>query len=152
MSVVALVFKYKLKYYCGVLLMPVMYVCGSCGYPLSVFVKVGQNSYGVPTPDEVIAQYGGICLRCGSPLRRPRLDDIVIKVDGKKEFARRIFEIQREYITGTKFLNKYLDQLDLDPEVIDDIRREVFEGSMTLSELDVPSDVDDEVSTEESSS
>ena len=52
--------------------MPVVYRCGRCGYILDVFVKVGQNSYGVPTPEEVLSRYGGVCPRCGARLR-PKL-------------------------------------------------------------------------------
>ncbi|GEM_PF-663502 len=133
--------------------MPVMYVCGACNFPLSVFVKVGQNSYGVPTPDEVIAQYGGICLKCGFPLRRPGLNDVVIKVDGKREFVRRIFEIQKESTTGTRFLNRYLEQLDLDPRIIEEIKREVL-GSTLVGEpeLEALGGAEEEASLEESSS
>ncbi len=76
--------------------MPIVYRCSRCGFILHVFVKVGQNSYGVPTPSELANQYGGVCPRCGKPLNlKPSLDDIRIYPDKTKiaevlEEARRI--------------------------------------------------------------
>lgn len=58
--------------------MPVVYRCSRCGCILYVFVFVGQDSYGVPTPTEVIERYGGVCPRCGKELHKPKLHDIVI--------------------------------------------------------------------------
>lgn len=58
--------------------MPVVYRCSSCGFPLYVFARVGQSTSGVPTPSQIIYMYGGVCPRCGKPLRPPSLRDIVI--------------------------------------------------------------------------
>ncbi|GEM_PF-426267 len=60
--------------------MPVKYVCRNCGFVLWEFREVGQDYYGVPTPEEVIRVYGGICPRCKSDLRMPSLNDISIKI------------------------------------------------------------------------
>ena len=76
--------------------MPIVYRCSRCGFILHVFVKVGQNSYGVPTPSELANQYGGVCPRCGKPLEvKPSLDNIRVFPDRSKivevaEEARRI--------------------------------------------------------------
>ena len=76
--------------------MPIVYRCSRCGFILHVFVKVGQNSYGVPTPSELANQYGGVCPRCGKPLNtKPSLDDIRVYPDKSRivevlEEARRI--------------------------------------------------------------
>lgn len=58
--------------------MPVRYICGNCGYILSVFYEVGQDYYGVPTPEEVYRIHGGICPRCKHDLNMPALSDIRI--------------------------------------------------------------------------
>lgn len=65
--------------------MPVVYRCRVCGYVLYVFARVGQDSYGVPTPSEVLSRFGGLCPRCGRPLDRPTPNDIVIKPNGPQE-------------------------------------------------------------------
>ena len=62
-------------------MVPVVYRCRQCGYILYVFWRVGQNSYGVLTPSEVISMYGGVCPRCGHPLRRPGLQDLSVTAD-----------------------------------------------------------------------
>ena len=56
--------------------MPVVYRCSHCGRVLYVHWRVGQNSYGVPTPSEIIARNGGVCPYCGHRLGRPSIDDI----------------------------------------------------------------------------
>ncbi len=50
---------------------PVVYKCSRCGFPLYVFARVGQSSYGLPTPSEVIYMHGGRCPRCGKKLEKP---------------------------------------------------------------------------------
>ena len=61
--------------------MPVVYRCSRCGFPLYVFARVGQSSYGLPTPSEVIYMHGGRCPRCGKELKRPTIRSIRIDVD-----------------------------------------------------------------------
>ena len=68
--------------------MPVIYRCRVCGYVLYVFERVGQSSYGVPTPSELISMYGSACPRCGRPLEPPRLRDIVVVADRRAVEAR----------------------------------------------------------------
>jgi len=68
--------------------MPVVYRCRVCGYVLYVHWRVGQSSYGVPTPSEVSSWYGGRCPRCGHPLARPGLDDVTVVADKELVVAR----------------------------------------------------------------
>jgi hypothetical protein len=75
--------------------MPVVYRCKYCGFILYVFTHVGQDSYGVPTPSEIMSQYGGICPRCGHPLEPPRLHDIVIRLHGMEELKRTLTEAEK---------------------------------------------------------
>ena len=56
--------------------LPVIYRCGSCNYVLYEFLKVGQDSYGLPTPSELMARIGDRCPRCGKKLRAPTIDDV----------------------------------------------------------------------------
>ena len=72
--------------------MPVVYRCSSCGFPLYVFVRVGQSTSGIPTPSQVIYMHGGVCPRCGKPLRPPSLRDIIVDANVKE----RIEEIREE--------------------------------------------------------
>ncbi|MEM4655196.1 MAG: hypothetical protein QXL34_06910 [Thermosphaera sp.] len=65
--------------------MPVRYICGNCGYILSVFYEVGQDYYGVPTPEEVYRIHGGICPRCKHDLTMPTMRDIRITSARKVE-------------------------------------------------------------------
>jgi ribosomal protein S27AE len=67
------------------MLMPVRYICGNCGYILSVFYEVGQDYYGVPTPEEVYRIHGGICPKCKHDLSMPTLNDIRITSARKYE-------------------------------------------------------------------
>jgi len=56
---------------------PVVYRCSSCGFILYVHWRVGQSSYGVPTPSEIVSMYGGVCPRCGHRLNtKPSIDDV----------------------------------------------------------------------------
>ncbi len=62
--------------------MPIVYRCSSCGYVLYVHWRVGQSSYGVPTPSEVSSWYGGVCPRCGHRLgSKPSIDDVDVVAD-----------------------------------------------------------------------
>jgi hypothetical protein len=64
--------------------MPVKYVCKHCGFVLWEFKEVGQDYYGIPTPEEVIRVYGGICPRCKHDLTLPSLNDITIEPATRK--------------------------------------------------------------------
>ena len=96
--------------------MPIVYRCGNCGFILHVFVRVGQNSYGVPTPSELMSQYGGICPACGHPLHTPSLDDIVIKPDGREELLRVLEEARETMKIRWRRLEPLLQQLRLEVE------------------------------------
>ena len=56
--------------------MVVVYRCKSCGYILFVFERVGQSSYGLPTPSELADMLGYHCPRCGRRLQLPSLEDV----------------------------------------------------------------------------
>lgn len=56
----------------------IVYRCRVCGYVLYVVLRVGQDSYGVPTPSEVIRMYGGVCPRCGHRLGKSGPGDITV--------------------------------------------------------------------------
>ncbi len=71
-----------------------MYRCSRCGFPLYVFARVGQSSYGLPTPSEVIYMHGGRCPRCGKPLEKPSIKRIRIDVN-VAERARSLLETAR---------------------------------------------------------
>jgi len=58
--------------------MVVVYKCKSCGYILFVFERVGQSSYGLPTPSELADMLGYHCPRCGRRLGSPSLDDVTV--------------------------------------------------------------------------
>ncbi|MEO3992831.1 MAG: hypothetical protein QN229_00725 [Desulfurococcaceae archaeon TW002] len=58
--------------------MPVTYRCGSCGKILFTFRSVGQDSFGVPTPDELFSKIGIKCPGCGKLFSKPKLDRIKI--------------------------------------------------------------------------
>ena len=85
--------------------MPIVYRCKVCGFILHVFARVGQNSYGVPTPGELISQYGGMCPRCGHQLEPPTPSDIIVESDGPE----RLLETLEEAPNGqlwTKMLER----------------------------------------------
>ncbi|MEZ0394358.1 MAG: hypothetical protein ABWK00_04880 [Desulfurococcaceae archaeon] len=60
--------------------MPIRYVCRRCGATIYEFKKVGQDCYGIPSPEEVYRLYGGICPYCKSTLTLPTLSEIRINV------------------------------------------------------------------------
>ena len=72
--------------------MPVVYRCKHCGFILHVFVRVGQDTYGVPTPRELRSIYGGLCPRCGHRLEPPTLNDIIVKPHGPEELLEALEE------------------------------------------------------------
>jgi DNA-directed RNA polymerase subunit RPC12/RpoP len=59
-------------------LLPVIYRCRNCGHVLFEFLVVGQDSYGLPTPSELIAKIGDTCPRCGNKLRISGLEDVKV--------------------------------------------------------------------------
>ncbi|WP_440059883.1 hypothetical protein ACSU1N_01595 [Thermogladius sp. 4427co] len=59
--------------------MPVKYVCSYCGTVLFEFRFVGQDYYGIPSPQEVYNLYGGICPNCHNELKLPGIKDIIIQ-------------------------------------------------------------------------
>ena len=93
------------------LAVPIVYRCRICGFILHVFVKVGQNSYGIPTPSELSSQFGGICPRCGSMLNTPTLNDIVIKPNGPQELLAVLEEAKRSMRISFRSLERYLAEL-----------------------------------------
>lgn len=58
--------------------MAVIYVCRKCGEEILTFDKVGQDYYGIRTPDEIKSMYGGRCPRCGNPFKVPDVEDVTI--------------------------------------------------------------------------
>jgi hypothetical protein len=88
--------------------MPIVYRCRRCGFILHVFVKVGQNSYGVPTPSELASQFGGICPRCGAPLGKPSLNDIIVKPNGMAELRRVLEEAKQTMRISFRSIERYL--------------------------------------------
>ena len=81
-------------------MVPVVYRCRQCGYILYVFWRVGQSSYGVPTPSEIMSYYGGVCPRCGRPLQRPSIRDVIVVagrelVEARIGLLKRLLEEQR---------------------------------------------------------
>jgi len=63
---------------------PVRYVCRKCGFVLWKFEHVGQDYYGVPTPEEIRRVYG-VCPNCKSELAIPSIEDIVIEAIAPKK-------------------------------------------------------------------
>ncbi|BES81263.1 hypothetical protein [Pyrodictium abyssi] len=75
--------------------MVVVYRCRECGYVLYVHWRMGQSSYGLPTPSEIASWFGGLCPRCGHRLGRPQLDDVDTVAD-RELVAARIELLKRE--------------------------------------------------------
>jgi len=78
--------------------MPVVYRCSRCGFILYVFARVGQTTSGLRTPSEIIYMYGGQCPRCGKPLKKPRLNNVVVDVDVEERIERLIEEAEEQHI------------------------------------------------------
>lgn len=68
--------------------MPIRYVCKHCGLVLWEFKEVGQDYYGLPTPEEIIRVYGGICPRCKADLTIPSMNDISIRLRREISYSR----------------------------------------------------------------
>ena len=91
--------------------MPVVYRCSNCGYILDVFVRVGQNSYGVPTPSEVVARYGGYCPMCGKSLNtKPRLHDVLVEPNGMHRLVQVLKEARNTMRIGFKSILRLLPE------------------------------------------
>ncbi|RUM46541.1 MAG: hypothetical protein DSY37_05090 [Hyperthermus sp.] len=91
--------------------MPIVYRCKVCGFIIDVFPYVGYNSYGVPTPSELMSQHGGLCPRCGHRLTKPSLDDIIVKPNGMRELLEVIEEARRTMKVGFRRLEPLLEEL-----------------------------------------
>lgn len=63
--------------------MPVVYKCYKCGSIIFIFLRAGQDYYGVPSPSELFVRIGDKCPNCGRQLDRDieisRIDIQVIK-------------------------------------------------------------------------
>ena len=100
--------------------MPIVYRCSRCGYILHIFVRVGQNSYGVPTPAELANQYGGLCPACNHPLNtKPSIDDVFIDPNGMRRLAETIVEARKTMRIRFHSVLKYLPQ-DLVSSILSD--------------------------------
>jgi len=78
-----------------------------------VFVKVGQNSYGVPTPSELASWYGGVCPRCGAPLGKPSLNDIIVKPNGMEELRRVLEEAKSSMKISFRSVERILSHISV---------------------------------------
>lgn len=56
----------------------VIYVCRGCDFPIYVYQRVGQDSFGIPTPGELRSRAGPRCPSCGRELGAPSVDDVVV--------------------------------------------------------------------------
>lgn len=63
--------------------MPIRYICRKCGHVLWSFTHVGQDYFGVPTPDEIKRMYG-VCPSCKREFIKPSLEDIILEPISKK--------------------------------------------------------------------
>ncbi|MDT7888401.1 MAG: hypothetical protein RQ885_05440 [Desulfurococcales archaeon] len=66
--------------------MAIMYVCKGCDTIIYRF-SVGQDSFGLPTPQELKARVASRCPKCGRELSVPSVDSVIILKRGE---ARRI--------------------------------------------------------------
>jgi len=56
----------------------VMYVCRGCDTVIYHFSRVGQDSFGLPTPQELKGRVSYRCPKCGRELGVPGVDDVII--------------------------------------------------------------------------
>ncbi len=64
-----------------ILLVPplaVIYVCRGCDEIIYTFNRVGQDSFGLPTPSELRGRVSARCPKCGRGLGAPGINDIII--------------------------------------------------------------------------
>lgn len=62
----------------GCYLLVVIFRCRNCGTILFRFSRVGQDFYGLPTPEELRARIGGKCPICGTIPIKPTADNVLI--------------------------------------------------------------------------
>lgn len=62
----------------GCYLLAVIFRCKNCGTVLFKFSRVGQDFYGLPTPEELRARIGGRCPSCGTIPTKPTADNVII--------------------------------------------------------------------------
>ena len=74
-----------------------------------MFVKVGQNSYGVLT----LSMVWGICPRCGAPLGKPTLADIIDKPNGMEELRRVLEEAKQMIRVSFRSVEGILSQISV---------------------------------------
>jgi len=74
----------------SVALVAVLYVCRGCDTVVYQFTRVGQDSFGLPTPRELMLRISSKCPKCGRELGIPGVNDIVILRKGE---ARRLLKI-----------------------------------------------------------
>lgn len=72
-----------------VLILAVIYVCRGCDEPLYIFNRVGQDSFGLPTPSELKGRVSSRCPRCGREFNIPSINDVIIVRKGE---SRRILK------------------------------------------------------------
>ena len=58
--------------------MVIMYVCRGCDTIIYQFSRVGQDSFGLPTPQELKGRVSSRCPRCGRELGVPGVNDVII--------------------------------------------------------------------------
>ncbi|HWQ16567.1 MAG TPA: hypothetical protein VNL13_01870 [Sulfolobales archaeon] len=58
--------------------MAVLYVCRGCDEVIYVFSRVGQDSFGLPTPSELRGRVSSKCPKCGRELGAPGINDVII--------------------------------------------------------------------------
>lgn len=63
--------------------MAVLYVCRACDTVVYQFTRVGQDSFGLPTPRELMLRVSSRCPKCGREFRIPSVNDIVILRKGE---------------------------------------------------------------------
>ncbi len=66
----------------------IYYVCRSCNVVIYKFVRVGQDSFGLPTPSELRARVSVRCPRCGRELGAPGVNDIFVFRSGRVKVVR----------------------------------------------------------------
>jgi len=88
--------------------MPIVYRCQKCGCILDVYARVGQDPYGVRTPSEIAARYGGICPCCGRRLNsRPSFTDITVETNGIEKLLQVLGEALER---GEPYARYYIQQ------------------------------------------
>jgi len=58
----------------------IIYRCRNCKEPLFIYDSRNIHPCGLPSPETVIAWYGGVCPKCGCKLRPPSHKDIRVEI------------------------------------------------------------------------